>query len=336
MRSSPAILTIISATLLVCSTFELLAQATNTRVNHIGELGEVDGVYGLAFSPDGAVLYSGGNERSEAHKWIVTSWDVRKKRKSAKWETGNNGQISALAVSPSGRFIAVGDDGAEFHIYDVRGKHVNAYHQLANKSSSINHLQFLDENHVWSVTHIAIGQRFNIQTNRMSTFWLDAHVNLVDTAAASRNGKTFIWSDKYFLNVKSGGIESAYDTLRFGKTTSLYWSAVSDNGAVALATGDQGMLYLFDLEKLVTLKRWSGHNEEIYCAAAMPKNRGFVTADADGNIKIWDQSGKLLDHVRQYESTVAALAISADGTLLATSGEEQRIVLWDLRPLVHR
>jgi WD40 repeat protein len=107
---------------------------------------------------------------------------------------------------------------------------------------------------------------------------------------------------------------------------------LNEGGTLVLATADKGNLYLFDVKAKKLLKKWEGHPEgwHVYGVLALPGRKAFVTSDAAGFIKFWNHQGEMLTQVRRHRTTITALAVSPDNAILATAGETQPIVLWDL------
>ena len=68
--------------------------------------------------------------------------------------------------------------------------------------------------------------------------------------------------------------------------------------------------------------------------AALPGRNVFVTSDRLGFIRFWNAKGKRLAEVRRHPRSVSTLAVSPDGKILATSGTDQPIVLWDLEKIL--
>jgi WD40 repeat protein len=319
----------------------------------LARLGPVDNVYALAFSPDGRFLLSGGDEFQETYQFVVNRWDIVHKSLSTKIKSGNKRQIEHITYSPRGRFFAVGDDAGEVYVWSHEGRKINSFRHLHNQTTDIKHLRFADENSVVSIDWHGIAQKWNIKNNRTDTSLLDGDIRVLSAATSTASLRRVVWCDKYALQVRAGPDKSGsvrvrfkrYKTfeliemenvssasIKFNQETSIDECAISEDGSLVLAAAEKGILYLFDIIRKKLRKKWQGHPPtlNIYSVLAISKHKAFVTADAGGNVRFWSYTGKLLAEIQYYKSATTALAVSPDAAVLATSGERQRILLWDL------
>jgi WD40 repeat protein len=299
-------------------------------------LGPIDNVYGLAFSPDGRFLLSGGDQGHENEQFVVNLWDVVAKERVTTFKTGNKRQILKIAYSPSGSSFAVGDYDGEVHILSREGKHLNSFRHFERLPSTIIHIRFIDDVSVFSVSQHHLAQISNIKTNRTLNYLVDAAPGFVSGADTTCSLGFFAWCDNYSLTMDRDKMRAGHAYIRFKEQIPIYGCAISADGTMVMATSEKGRLCLFDIARKKLIKTWQGHRPtlNIYAVARLPKRKAFVTVDAAGNLKFWNHAGELLAHVRYFSSATAALAVSEDGKLLATSGEAQRILLWDLNGIL--
>lgn len=326
---------ILQATVWVADAQETELDAPDSHKFILKELGKAESTYALAFSPNGKYLLSGGDEADETddeYNRIVTRWLIASGRADAKWKCASKGQVKRIALTGNGKYLAVGDTSGEIHILTEAGKLVNSFRHFENASSPILHLSFIDDATVLSVCWHWTGHSWNIHTNRTNTYSFFDAAQLLSAVDATASAKTLVWVTRDWISFLSDRLKRSTGHIALPLKHGIYCCALNEGGTLVLAAADEGNLYLFDVKAKELLKKWEGHPEcwNIYGVLALPGRNAFVTSDAAGFIKFWNHRGELLTQVRRHRSTITALAVSPDKSILATAGETQPIVLWDL------
>jgi WD40 repeat protein len=106
--------------------------------------------------------------------------------------------------------------------------------------------------------------------------------------------------------------------------------SLAPNGEIALSGDTSGRLCLWQVDTGRILQQWDGHTGAISDVAWLPDGQRAISASAD-TIYIWDvlngvRVGKLLGH----SGSLNCLALSGDGKLLLSGGEDHHVRLWDV------
>ncbi len=130
----------------------------------------------------------------------------------------------------------------------------------------------------------------------------------------------------WFTELMGGTAVQTY----IGAKVALRDLAMSPDGRVLAAVGEQGMIVLFDPITGTLLKRWQGHANTATAIVFHPAGQWFSTSgDNDRNIIGWSlpEGEKLWEW--NAPDAVMALAINPDGSRLASGGKDQQVTLWD-------
>lgn len=105
--------------------------------------------------------------------------------------------------------------------------------------------------------------------------------------------------------------------------------AVSDDGRHALTASFDNSVGFWDLESEAVF--WlEGHEAAVKSAIFLPEGQAASGGD-DFAVHIWDlASGESLARLEQHRGQIAALAVSPDGSLLASASWDGTIGLWNL------
>ncbi len=118
---------------------------------------EADGVYRLAFAPDGrTVAGSVGSTAPNARRWLIVAWDVEGRR-GPRVLRGHASRITALAFSPDGKTLASGAAGEAVILWDAATGHETG--RLDNDPGPIVSMGFSPDGRSLAV---ATGTRFDL------------------------------------------------------------------------------------------------------------------------------------------------------------------------------
>ena len=305
-------------------------------------VGHTGAVNGVAFSPDGRLLASGGGNQ-------IILWDVARRTRLGKPLTGYSSAVRAVAFSSDGRILASGgDDGIV--LWDVTRRTRLGAMAEGQQASPITSVAFSRDGRL-----VASTSQFSYESGEggEAAVWDVARRARLSTvpAGASQFGVSekayftkvvFNPDGRTLVGATSDGRVVWWDTARRARTGVLETGGGSDIGLLALSrdgrtlalpVGYGGALYLIDAARR-TPKWIFNHTGEIRSIALSPDGRTLAAGGADNTVTLSDVThpGALSGHAG-WGST---FAFSPDGRTLATGGTDKKVVLWDVARRIPR
>ena len=286
--------------------------------------GAAETASGLAFSPDGSLLASGGPEG------VLFLWDTAAGERVATLLDPDEAalpDVTSLAYRPDSEGLAAGDAGGAIRLWDQAAGEITV--MLAAGDSAVTSLAF-DPSGSLLAAGMGDGglQVWDLVAGEPPAV-LDGHTGAVTGLAFPAGGDA----------LASGGADGAIwlwdmpggEPRQFADTgAAVLHLAASPDGAILAAALDDGAIRL-----------WDTASGEVRAILQPPEDAGFtrvgfvpggallVAGTADGSLTVWEiASGELIVALHGHDGAVTGLDVSAGGDLIATSGADRAIRLW--------
>jgi serine/threonine protein kinase len=292
--------------------------------------GHTGGALAVAFSPDGKVLASAGEDRTIL-LWDAATWKARA------IPTDHPGDVVGLAFSPDGTALTSttsGSDSCCARLWNVvAGKQEAA---LGGPHTGM-------WGGVWSpdgATVAAAGWDKSLRVLDVAT--RAERLNVPDVCARYGRGLGISPNGNWIVTGGTGptrlwdakaGTEVVTEPMPEMVPTFLPTGGVVgwDHGA--------GRVVICDVPSGKVRMAWRAHRGLIEGLAVSPDGRFVATFDPEGTARVWHVAGPDPTEVATltgHRGSVFAAAFSPDGTRLATAGKGDFTVrLWDLPPVCH-
>lgn len=253
-----------------------------------GEAVDFPSVAGLrCVSQDGQTLVSVSSQtggRPLIQVWDRASGSVRCSVELSEEET-IAGQ--ALAVSRSGRFLAMRTWSSPVVLWDVSGSNANQVRQF--KPGDCMHLEFSpDEKSLVAACQFGRVREWKLEDESPAFEWMNYESSLV-------------WCNRI---------------------------AFSSDGTRLAAGNDLGIVRVWDVPQRKLLATLAGHQGQTRALLFMPDHRTIAVAGV-GPIQLWNtEIGEECLAIRVPDYKVPGLAISADGKILVSQGDNGDIRIW--------
>ena len=299
-------------------------------------------VQAVAISPDGLTIASGGVDQT------IRLWDEQ--TGAVKHILGGNaGRIYNLAFSPDGTTLASGSADRKIHLWDVEAGLSRGVLSYPTESSTgtfgVHAICFSPDGRtlascspenticLWEIQDLTSGKAKIRHFCQGHSDWISDVAFCLDgdtLASAGFDGTVRLW------DVATG--DARY--ILAGHTNQLNAVAFSADGEIVISGGADETIRFWDVQSGQARQLLQGHTNHSAAVTFSPDGKTLATANADNAVRLWNM-GAILSKGGQpgtepkpqrllgHTDGVMAVKFHPDGRLLASSGHDHAIYLWD-------
>ncbi len=299
-------------------------------------------VWGLAISPDGRRLVTGGLVRPGLVDAPIYVWDLSTGRLSREF-AGQPRVMFSVAWHPDGERVvsSSGGDGRKAHpvkVWDTRTGQT-AY-VLPREGETFTVAFSPDGRYLVSGGSDRVIRVWDAATGREEGT-PGAHDRQIRRLAFSRDGRRLASASadgtvKIWDAARLTEPQEPLAVLRTRTTWELLNIAFSPDGKRLVAGGVAHTVKVWDVTSGREVQSLSGHSGEV-CSVSFspdPEGRWIASAGEDSTVKVWDsRTGALVRNFRGHTGLVTRVAFTPDGRRLVSGSRDGTVRVWDLSHL---
>jgi WD40 repeat protein/DNA-binding SARP family transcriptional activator len=293
--------------------------------------GHTDAVSGVAFSPDGKYLATGGHDG-------LRLWNA-KTGQPLRVFSDTHSVGYGVKFSSDGRYLLSGNYAGVASLWDVdTGAEVQRL--VLTPTVQIYTVDFSPDgkfiltggsdrvNSTPSMAHVR-----NIQTGDV-TLWLKTHVSdsLVTRVTFSPDGQYILTAHGNPSAARLWDAKTGQEIRQFpGHIGWVNGAVFSPDGQTIATANDDGTVCLWDTKTGKEIRQFIGHSGVVWSVTFSRDGRYLASASADGTARLWDvQTGQELRRYTGHGAGVENVAFSPDGKTIATVSDDGTARLWDV------
>jgi len=250
--------------------------------------------------------------------------------------TGHEDWVTAVAISPNGRYTLSGSYDRTLRLWDLATGQPRL--TFTGHTGPVGAVAILPDGcHALSGSTDGTLRLWELTTGQPGGVFAE-HISPVYALAVTADGRRAL-SGSRDGTLKLWDLSTGQSCLSFGETANFVGAlAITPDGQQAISAFSDGNLKIWDLRTGQLRHAILGHEGPVFALAITLDGRHVLSGSLEGDVKLWDlQHGRFLtafrvhkDDADQVHAPVYALAMTPDGRRVLSACGDGTVRLWEL------
>jgi WD40 repeat protein/DNA-binding CsgD family transcriptional regulator len=240
------------------------------------------------------------------------------------------GSILAVAFSPDGALLAIGDAESKIHLWQMADS--KPLLTCEGHTSWIRSIAFSPDGQlIASGSDDRTVRLWDVNTGQCCKT-LQGHRSWVRSVTFSPDGQLIASGSEDHAVRLWDATTGQCRTVLLGHARHVYAVAFSPDGQTIASGSSDRTIRLWNVQTGEWLKTLSGHTSGVRSVAFSPDGQTIASGSSDQTVRLWQpQTGELLQTLSEHSGWVWCVAFSPNGQILASGSEDQTVCLWDVK-----
>jgi WD40 repeat protein len=281
-----------------------------------------NGVFSVAFSPDGRTVASGGGDGS------IEFWDTSSGQQLRRQET-HKGKVDSLAFSSDGLMIVSASEDTTIKLSDASsGRELRT---LKGDGSGVYSVAISPDGRLVSAGSSWGAIKLWETSSGRELRGPQKQSDTVLSIAFSPNGHTLV-SGGADGSIRLWDVSTGRELwTRKGHTDRVWSIAFSPDGRTIASASLDSSIKLWEASTGRENVMLIGHQSSVVSVTFSPDGRMIASGSRDGTIKLWDAStGRELQTLKGHKGFVSCVAFSPNNRTIVSGGLDGNLIIWNV------
>ncbi|KAJ7199387.1 WD40 repeat-like protein [Mycena pura] len=289
--------------------------------------GHNDGVWSVAFSPDGQRIVSGSGDK------MVRIWDATTGAAIGEPLQGHNDGVSSMAFSPDGQCIVSGSYDKTVRIWDAATGAAIGEPLQGHKHWVLSVAFSPDGRRIVSGSYDETVRIWDTATGAVIGEPLQGHNGVVSSVAFSPDGQRIVSgsSDK-MVRIWDTATGAVIGEPLQGHNDGVWSVVFSPDGQRIVSGSSDKMVRIWDAATGAVIgEPLQGHNDRVWSVVFSPDGQHIVSGSSDKTVRIWDATtgAAIGEPLQGHNDCVSSVAFSPDGQHIVSGSGDRTVRIWD-------